>query len=541
MANKEYPTYNLLQPLLLAAMISVGMMVGYKMNNKPETSLVASYTHRQDSLYTAGRIEELLRFIESKYVDELDDGTLTESAIMGIISQLDPHSLYLTPEEVIEVEDEMSGSYYGIGIENNFYNDTVVVRHVFKGGPADLAGIKVFDKIIAIDGDTVAGKNVEYGVIRQMMRRKAGEQIDLYMNRFGEEIALKIKVDKVDIRMVSSIYIDEVEAAYIKIRKFGNKTYREFMEEVEDMFENHQAKHLILDLRGNPGGYLPEAIKILSQIFEEKEQLMLYTQGRNKAKHEYKTTGSRFFKIDKVIVIVDEGSASASEIIAGAIQDWDRGFIIGRPTYGKGLVQEQYQLNNGGAIRLTVSRYYTPTGRSIQKDYGIKTENDKETVHTISMGEEDITKEDSFNTLLLKRKVIGGHGITPDIFIGDADYDKSGIESDVEDIIKEFVFDYLSNRRELLNFDFNKQNMDAKMEMAAAHYLGLSVDGSDASPHLPKNLVKLIQDEASKINLTLKSEESIINLDDKYIFEAIRIIKDKIELTDLNQEYEARQ
>ena len=454
-ANK--PTYKVLQPLILAATIAVGIMIGYKLNDKPEISLISKHVFPKDSLYHTGRVEELIRFIENKYVDTINNNVLIDAAIQAVLAHLDPHSIYLNPAEAKDQQDQMNGKYYGIGVENYFIDDTVHISHVISGGPAFHGGLKVFDKIIAIDTDTVAGKKLAYEDIRQKLRKAQGHDVQLLIMRDGNMQTYTLQVGEVKVRSVQSGLIPEIETALIRIDKFGTNTYKEFMEEVEKWFGTHKAKHLIIDLRNNPGGYLPEAVNILSQIFKEKDKMLLYTEGRSGKRNEYKTTGKYFFNIEQIVVLIDENSASASEIIAGAIQDLDRGIIIGRRSFGKGLVQEQFPLSNGGAIRMTVSRYYTPSGRSIQKDYtDINKYNDdiRERYEHGDLFYKDSTttkQSEKYYTKLYKREVPGSGGITPDIFIGLNETVKDSQSFEVYQLIPEFAFKYLSRHPQMLS------------------------------------------------------------------------------------------
>ncbi len=430
MDSRKKDNYNILQPLLLSACIAVGMMVGYKMNDKDDGSLIEAVAYDDDHIKLVGRVEELLRFVENKYVDKINSDELLNEAVSAIFSKLDPHSSYLSPSELADVNEQMNGSFNGIGIENFIIDDTINIYQVLEDSPASRAGIKPFDKIVSIDDTIISGNNIAYEKVRSMLRKEKGEKVTLGIMRDKNILATDVSIDVIPVNSVSSTLLPEIETAYIKIDRFGSKTYTEFMDEVEKYFQplntdiTPKAKHLILDLRDNPGGYLPEATNILCQLFSEKDKLLVYTEGRKNKRNEYKTNGKYFFQIDQIVVLIDENSASASEIIAGAIQDWDRGYVIGRRSYGKGLVQEQYELNNGGAIRLTVARYYTPSGRSIQRDYSDRETYDDDYGARYDHG--DLFYKDSmlvddkkeYFTLVNKRKVTASGGITPDIFVG---------------------------------------------------------------------------------------------------------------------------
>lgn len=528
-------TYKIIQPLMLSACIAVGMMIGYKMNEKPENALISSLDYPLDSMMMTGRVEELIRFIENKYVDKVDSDKLIDAAMNGIFQELDPHSIYLSPEETEAVNDQMSGAYDGIGIENYIIEDTVQVSNVLKNSPAQKAGIKIFDKIISIDGNNVTGADIQYSDVRNYLKQKPGTKVKLKIFRGGKQMIIEVVIGEVEIKTVSAQYINEIETVLVKIERFGDDTYREFMEIIESNFSDQKAKHIILDLRDNPGGFLPEATNILCQIFEEKDKLLLYTEGRANKKNEYKTTGKRFFPIEQVVVLIDENSASASEIIAGAIQDWDRGVIIGRRSFGKGLVQEQYKLNNGGAVRLTVARYYTPSGRSIQRAYDDKEVYDGDYHSRYKNG--DFFHQDSttnkngktYKTLVLKRNVEGSGGISPDIFVGmDTLYRNSNIMSAFT-FLPEFAFRYASKHQKSIPTD--KKSFDAwTLPDGAINELNAFIKAQVESDQLVES--RLWPSFKSEIKKQLRDiifkNYDLGDLDnDKFVYEAIRVIKSK--------------
>lgn len=437
--------YNVLQPLLLSVMVVIGMLCGYKMNDRTDFSLIEASAYT-DEPAAIGRIEEIIRFVETKYVDDLDSDVLSDAALRSVVRELDPHSIYLNPEQVQQVNEQMDGSFHGVGIETFFLDDTARIVSVLDDGPAAFAGIQPFDKILAINDTLVAGQGLEFNEIREHLRGNVGDQRSIKILRARDTINLDISIASIPLKTSDIAYSIGDSIAYIKITRFSSNTYKEFMEQLDSMALKFELKHLVIDLRDNPGGYLPEATKILSQIFKEKGRLLVYTEGRHDKKQEYKSTGKRFWPIDKVAVLINEYSASGSEIIAGAIQDWDRGLLVGRRTYGKGLVQEQYSLKNGGALRLTVSRYYTPSGRSIQRDYSDKEHYSYDLEERFRHGEyyekDSMEVVDSllYSTKTLKRKVYGGGGVSPDEFVAlDSAY-LNTIYGRVSGNIPEFVF-----------------------------------------------------------------------------------------------------
>ena len=450
--DKQHKTYNYLQPLLLGLAVAVGILVGFRLNELPENSLIYANDREDADQVPAGRIEELIRFIEHKYVDQIDRDLLISDAVEAVFVHLDPHSVYLTPDEVDQVSEQMEGSYAGLGVENFMIDDTVVIASVLPESPAKIAGLQTFDQILAIDGTPAAGVKMPHEEVRKLLRKQPGTKVQLQIYRKKQKQTISIIVDDIPVKSVHSCKISGTDIAYIKIDQFSNSTYREFMDVVESSFGEGKARHMVLDLRDNPGGYLPEATNILCQLFTEKEKLLLYTEGRNNKRNEYKTNGKQFFEIDKIVVLINEQSASASEIIAGAIQDWDRGLIVGRRSYGKGLVQEQYPLTNGGAVRLTVARYYTPSGRSIQRDYSDRESWEQDYSQRVENGEmfeSDTTgaSQTPYATLQLKRKVKGGGGITPDIFVPMAGVVRNEDIVMMLDMLPEFTFRYLRQKR----------------------------------------------------------------------------------------------
>lgn len=449
MASKNTDTVKVWQPLALSLMMAVGMLVGYKMNERPQSSLI-SFSDSDSG--AVGQVEELIRFVESRYVDSIDRNVLVERAVESVLGELDPHSVYISPEQLTGVNDEMSGTFRGIGVEIFYIDDTVQIITTVPDGPADRAGIKPYDKLIMIDDSLVAGQSLIFADIRSMLRGDIGTKLNLkVVSRDGMTKNATVLIDDISVSSVKDGLMVDETTGYIKIDRFGSNTYREFMDQFQILTEEEGMKNVIIDLRDNPGGYLPQATNILSQLFKEKGKLLVYTKGNSDRKSEYKSTGKTFFTIDKVAVLIDENSASGSEIIAGAIQDWDRGVIIGRRSFGKGLVQEQYPLSNGGAIRLTVARYYTPSGRSIQRTYndiGSYYSDYEERYYageffsadSISLG--DSTK---YETMTLSRPVYGGGGITPDIFVAIDSVQFESLYGEVMNELPQYVFRHLAS------------------------------------------------------------------------------------------------
>ena len=369
--NPRSKQFSIWIPLLFALVLVAGMLIGMKMESVAPAVVVEKEAEGSKHAYGQGKVEELLRYIEAKYVDEVDRDKLIDEAIQSILGQLDPHSNYINADQVKSINERLQGNYDGIGIEYIILEDTVVVFNPLEDGPSAKAGIQTGDRIISVGDTLVAGVNITHKRIRNLLRGESGEEIELEVLRHDSQglIRLKVARDKIPLKSIETSQMLNDETGFIKITDFSSTTYEEFMKGVEDLSEKEGMKKLVIDLRQNPGGYLQEATSILSQLFPEKDKLLVYTEGRTTFRNDYESSGRAFFDIDDIVVLIDEMSASASEILAGAIQDHDRGIIIGRRSFGKGLVQEQYSLRDGSALRLTVARYYTPSGRSIQKPY----------------------------------------------------------------------------------------------------------------------------------------------------------------------------
>jgi carboxyl-terminal processing protease len=420
MQEEQSPRWQTKLPLLLAATLAVGMFIGQQL---PRYDKDVHFMIGASNGPAAGTLDEILRYVQSKYVDSVDITEVKTGAIEHLLEQLDPHSVYISPEELQSVVDDMSGEFEGVGIEYVLVDDTMQVVSVFPGGPSEMAGMLSGDKIISIGDTVVAGVKIENKKIFKYLRGEKGTQVKLSVLR-GREAALRqfsITRDIIPVHSVDVSYMLDEHTGYIKVNRFSATTYQEFMEAMNPMVEQKGLQNLVLDLRGNPGGYLNEATDLLSQFFTDGK-LLVYTKGRTEARRDYKSNGRARFNIRNIAVLIDEGSASASEIVAGAIQDWDRGWVVGRRSFGKGLVQEQYPLGDGGALRLTVSRYYTPSGRSIQRAYKHNQEYGHEAERRLKSGEladaskVKIADSTQFYTGM-GRIVYGGGGIYPDVFI----------------------------------------------------------------------------------------------------------------------------
>lgn len=413
-------------PLLLAVVLALGLYIGLQFNNNSvKGSALDSEELKVSHLKgTKGRVDELIHFIEAKYVEDADDEELVRKALRAIVDELDPHSNYIPVEELEAINDQLDGDFDGIGVEFMVLDDTIVVVSPLSGGPSEAVGIRAGDKIISIEDSIVAGVDLSSADIFSLLRGKKGTEVRVGIKRARQDDLLSFSItrDKIPMHSVDVATMLDEKTGYIKINRFSATTYDEFVMALERLVEEHKMADIVVDLRHNPGGYLKETTRMLSQVFPQQGKLLVYTEGRTVKRTEYKSNGRPFYPIGKVVVLIDEGSASASEIFAGAVQDHDRGVIIGRRSFGKGLVQEQYPLRDGSALRLTVARYYTPSGRCIQKAYGQGANYSgdlEERYHNGELSEEDkmaIPDSTSFYTAN-GYVVYGGGGIMPDIFV----------------------------------------------------------------------------------------------------------------------------
>jgi len=324
---------------------------------------------------------------------------------------MDPHSVYISPEQIKDINQGMSGFYKGMGIETIYLDDTLRVVKVLGGSPADQAGISYGDMLLTVNDSLLAGQNRDRHEQWEMLRTKDSGTFKLVvLDRSSKEKEMEVFPKKIKAPNVD--YFEFDGTSYINILRFSDKTYEGIVDALESLQKEKTIDRLIIDLRNNPGGYLPEATKILNQLFVEDKRLLVYTEDRTKRKTEYNTTGRPFYEINKLAVLVNEGSASASEIIAGALQDWDKAILIGNETFGKGLVQEQFDLSNGGAIRLTTARYYTPSGRSIQRPYN----------------DDQIDSTAGYYSKTHERALTSFGGIAPDYLVSWSELEQSTIE-----------------------------------------------------------------------------------------------------------------
>lgn len=487
----------------------------------------------------------LLRLVDGYYVDSANVDKLTEKAIVHLLSELDPHSVYISKEEVDKMNEPLQGNFEGIGITFNIFKDTLLVTAVIPGGPAENVGLRAGDRIIEVDEKNIAGTGVKNSDVFDMLRGEKGTTVEVQVLRRNADDLLDFTIirDKIPIYSLDASYMLDDETGLIKLNKFSATTTEEFVTALNEL-KAKDMRNLILDLRGNGGGYLKTAIEISDQ-FLDNNKLIVYTNGNNDPKREYKATSDGNFENGNLVVLVDESSASASEIVSGAVQDWDRGLIIGRRSFGKGLVQKPYFLTDGSMVRLTTAHYYTPSGRGIQKPYknGVE-EYRRDYMERLSSGQlfsaDSIILPDSlqYKTLNNGRIVYGGGGIMPDVFIP---IDTVGFNQYYNrlrrsNIIYEFVLDYIDNNRRRLKkeyplFESYKMNFDVNAEMieeivAEAEKQGIERDEESLNSSLgimKKELKALIARDIFSRNEFYQ----IIFQDDTAVNKALEVIENK--------------
>jgi carboxyl-terminal processing protease len=450
-----------LQPLYYAFVLIVGILLGTLLADK---NILTIKTGKEDN---PNKLVSLIDFIEDNYVDSVDKKKIIDDAIASILKNLDPHSYYLNPEEYAKAKEEMSGSYEGVGVEFLILRDSLMVNRVVPFGPSFRAGIQSGDRIVQVDGKDISGKSLNNDGVMKMLKGDAGSVVNISVLRKKEYLNFNVERGSLPLPSVPSFYKIEDGLGYIKIDRFARTTYDEFLA-AGNALKNQGCNKFILDLRGNGGGLLDQATSI-AEAFLEKDRLMVYTSGTHTGRSDYNTIKRGVFVDIQVTVLLDEYSASASEIVAGALQDWDRAIVVGRRSFGKGLVQSEMELPDKSALRLTTARYYTPSGRCIQKPYGDSSKYFNETHQRWLSGElfnqEKISHVDSLKFYTPSGRVVyGGGGITPDVFIP---FDSTSTSFALIDIInsgilRNLCFDYVDQNRSALSswksFDLYQKN-----------------------------------------------------------------------------------
>lgn len=444
------PSSNPYTPFIYSLVLAFGVMLGFVINTI--TSGKQPLLHR-----SYNKIDDILNYVELKYVDTINRQRLTDQTIDKLLSNLDPHSVYIPRTDVGEVNEALEGNFEGIGIEFFIVQDTITVVTAIPGGPSEMIGLKAGDRIVKINDTVVAGVKMKDTDVKKKLRGPKGTKVKVSVLRSGRTglLVFDIQRDKIPLYSVDAAYMLNSETGYIKINNFGSTTYDEFAEKMRMLTEKGM-KQLVIDLRGNPGGYLQAATMIADELLSG-EKLIVYTQGKAYNRQDYNAGKAGLFEKGEVTVLLDQGSASASEILAGAIQDWDRGTIVGRTSFGKGLVQEQYELRDGSMLRLTIARYYTPSGRCIQRSYVNGNDDYYNEVYERYMRGEFVHQDSvvSTDTAVYKtakgRRVYGGGGIRPDVFVPiDTSADNDYLYR-LRSFVPEFVYKYSSQHSDLLD------------------------------------------------------------------------------------------
>lgn len=453
-------------PLFLGIAIAIGIFIGSTLNFPEGNALFVQNKNEQ-------KMKKLMQFIEQDYVEKVDTDALLDEVIVDIISKLDPHSVYFPKSMYSASQENLQGNFEGIGVHFQMRNDSLVVSKVVKNGPSDKAGIVAGDRILIADSDTLFNKNLHSSQIVKILKGPAQSEVQLQIYRKGNPNLIPIKIirDKIPILSAEVGYMVNDSLGYLKLDRFAATSYTEVSRQLRNL-KNEGAKNLIFDLRQNSGGFIHIANLIIDE-FLSKGKLIVFTENNKGKKDEFFATEKGEFEEGKIYVLIDEGSASASEIFAGALQDNDQGVIIGRRSFGKGLVQQEMKLGDGSAVRLTIARYYTPTGRSIQKPYKL---NDNENyAHDYKdrilngelLSKDSIKVVDSLKYTTPKGKVVyGGGGIIPDVFV--AVDTTSYIEGGYFALLSKFTFEYAdAHRTEILETGFENFNtafdMDGKI------------------------------------------------------------------------------
>lgn len=527
---------NRYMPLVMALCVVVGILIG--------TFYANHFSGNRLSIInsSSNKLNNLLHIIDDKYVDTVNVDDLVEKAMPQILAELDPHSVYISAKDVQMATDDLKGSFSGVGIEFTIRHDTLHVQQVISNGPAERAGLIAGDKIITVDDKPFTGKTLTNEEAMHRLKGPKDTKVKLGVMRFGEKKLREFIVTRGEIptKSVTAVYMLDRETGYIRVKNFGENTYPELLIALAKLSQQN-FRNLTIDLRGNTGGYLQSAVQIANE-FLPKNRLIVYTQGRKSPRQEYRSDGRGSYQQIPLVILIDEGSASASEILAGAIQDNDRGTIIGRRSFGKGLVQEPMAFNDQSMIRLTIARYYSPSGRCIQKPYtsGDNKNYEEDLLTRYEHGEffsQDSIKHDgpAYKTGL-GRPVYGGGGITPDIFVAEDTTNVTSYykQAAMSGLIIQYAFEYTDNNRQKLSefssFDelskyLIKQNTVDKF---ATYADGLGLKRRNLM--IQKSHKMLERYINSRIIYNMMSEEAwlkYLNNDDPAITETLRVFQQK--------------
>lgn len=443
-------------PLLMAAMLSIGVFLGSRLDfTDAETVGQSLFIPRNDNV---NKLNQIINYIDRAYVDSVDKNELIERTIDRMLADLDPHSYYISAAELRDFTEPLEGNFDGIGVEFVIQRDTVVIVHPVQGGPSADLGIQAGDRIVSVDGEKVAGNGITNDGVMSRLRGESGTKVSVEISRHGRKqlLGFEITRGKIPLRSVDVALMVDNTVGYIKVARFAKTTYDEFLLGAKQLM-GQGMKKLVLDLRNNGGGFMNTAVSLVDEFLPDGK-MIVYTEGKSHPRESYYSTSMGILKEVELIVLINQGSASASEIVAGAIQDNDRGTIIGRRSFGKGLVQHHAPLRDGSALRLTIARYYTPTGRCIQRPYGEGVDYENDLMERIARGEtinpDSALVQDSLQYITPGGKIVyGGGGIMPDLFVP-ADTAYSSLffsEVTFRGYINQFSFDYADAHRDALS------------------------------------------------------------------------------------------
>ena len=551
MPNKNKSRF---MPFVMAVCVVIGILIGtFYANHFSGNRLSIINT-------SSNKLNNLLHIVDDQYVDTVNVNDLVEKALPQILSELDPHSVYISAKDVQIATDDLKGSFSGIGIEFTIRHDTLHVQQVIGNGPAERAGVIAGDKIVKVDDENFTGKTLTNEVAMHRLKGPKDTKVKLGVMRYGEKVVRNIVVTRGEIptKSVTAAYMLDDDTGYIRIKNFGENTYPELLIALAKLSQQN-FQNLTIDLRGNTGGYLQSAVQIANE-FLPKNRLIVYTQGRKSPRQDFRSDGRGSYQQIPLVILIDEGSASASEILAGAIQDNDRGTIIGRRSFGKGLVQQPIEFNDRSMIRLTVARYYSPSGRCIQKPYtsGDNKNYEEDILTRYEHGEffsqDSIKHEGKEYHTAIGRPVYGGGGITPDIFVAEDTTDVTSYykQASMSGLIIQYAFEYTdANRLKLKAFDtpsalakhLVKQNIVEKFAAYAEK------NGLKRRNLMVQRSHKLLERYInSRIIYNMMSEEAwlqYLNDDDPAIKETLRVFKEdaafpKAQDKDTNDKKEAK-
>lgn len=494
----------ILLPLLFSGVLVIGIWLGNFLNFNSNPSSTSANTGFSFKAKGSDKIRSVLNYILKDYVDTLDEKKIEDDAINALITQLDPHSAYIPAKDLASYIEPLEGNFDGIGIEFNIQNDTILVVAAISGGPSEALGISSGDRIVKVDDEQVAGIGITNEQVMKKLRGKRNTKVKVQIVRRGikEPLEFVISRGQIPIFSLDVSYMISSGIGYMKISRFAATTFQEYLKAFDEL-KDQGMKKLILDLRDNPGGYLNAAVDLCDEFLEQGNKIV-YTQGKARKKEEYNATSEGGFEKGGLVVLVDEGSASASEILAGAIQDNDRGWVVGRRSFGKGLVQEEMRFNDGSAIRLTIARYYTPSGRCIQKPYDKGIDQYYQQLIDQVIGSSKIDSS-QFDSTIYETKggriVYGGGGINPDYVV---DRDTTGYSRLLADVARKGLFNSFS----IFYVDQNRKSLQSKYPDANKFRLAFNANEAmeEFKNYINKNEVPINESDMKQSSLVIKTQ-----------------------------------